>query len=70
MVSRRKWNIWLAFLAGGLFGAAIGTARGVMVYGQFDIGFLFNHVLGGFFLGGVALFLIAAVVNWFKRHPA
>jgi hypothetical protein len=69
MAAARKWNIWFAFLIGGVLGAVLGAARGVIVYGQFDIGFLFNHVLGGFFLVGTFFLAVAFVRNWFRRHP-
>lgn len=69
MPAARKLNVWLAFVVGGVCGAAIGATRGVIVYGGFDVGFLFNHVLGGFFLGAAALVVFTVVLNWFRRHP-
>ena len=67
--TRTRWSLPKAFLTGAAIGAAIGALASWVDYGAFDTGYMFNHVLGGLFIVGVAFLGLAALINWRRRNP-
>lgn len=47
----------------------IGAIASWVDYGAFDIGYMFNYVLGGFFIFGFVFLGVAALFNWRRRNP-
>lgn len=66
---RQRWHPGRAFLLGALIGALAGAVWSWIDYGGFDIAYMSNHVLGGFFMCGIAFAAAAAFMNWRKRNP-
>lgn len=66
--SKKQWSPARAFILGALIGSIIGIIRGWQFYGTLDAGYFYNHVLGGLFIGGIILMVIAMLLNWLIRN--
>jgi hypothetical protein len=64
-----RWNLWRAFLVGAVPGALWGALWSWIDYGDFALGYMSNHVLGGLFMCGAAFLAVASSLNWRKRNP-
>jgi hypothetical protein len=64
-----RWSPLRALLIGGLVGAILGVFWGWIDYGALEIGYLYNHVIGGAVLLGAVCCLVALLRNWRMRNP-
>ena len=65
----RRFGLLPAFILGAVAGAVSGAVWGSVRYGGFEIGYLYNYVLGSALILGFVSLGIAALLNWRRRNP-
>ena len=65
----RRFGLLPAFILGAAAGAVTGAVWGSVRYGGFEIGYLYNYVLGCALILGFVSLGIAALLNWRRRNP-
>ena len=65
----RLFGLLSSFILGAVAGAVIGAVWGSVRYGGFEIGYLYNYVLGCALILGFVSLGIAALLNWRRRNP-
>lgn len=62
-------RLMLAFALGAVAGAVLGAIWGTLDYGTFDLGYLYNYVLGFGLMLGVVSAAVTGIVIWLRRNP-
>ncbi|WP_163272564.1 nitrate reductase [Chelativorans alearense] len=68
-MSSKPRRLIAAFVLGALLGAVIGAIWGTLDYGAFEIGYLYNYVLGFGLITGFTCLALMALFLWKRQNP-